>query len=89
LCRIKHENIAMVTRHGWLSSSFYFFDMELCQLNLEDYIRKLGKESGLPNVQGGEGDIFDIMIQITSGMEFIHGHSEVHRDLKPRNGLAL
>lgn len=32
--------------------------------------------------------IWRIMEDITSGIAFIHFHKEVHRDLKPRNGIA-
>lgn len=86
LCKNKHENIVMVMRHGWLNSSFYFFDMELCNMNLEEWIRSTGKKRGLTGVGGYDVDVFNIMKQITSGIGFIHSHMEVHRDLKPRNG---
>ena len=74
----------MVTRHGWLNSSYYFFDMELCNLNLEEYIRGSAKKSIVE--EAPKDSIFGIIREIASGLEFIHCHSEVHRDLKPRNG---
>lgn len=35
-----HRNIVHVLNHGWLTSPFeyYFIDMELCDFNLHDYI---------------------------------------------------
>jgi serine/threonine protein kinase len=33
--------------------------------------------------------ICDIMEDITNGIAFIHSHNEVHRDLKPPNGMSF
>ena len=33
--------------------------------------------------------IWKIVGDIAGGLEFIHRHGEVHRDLKPRNGIFL
>ena len=34
-----HINIIPVLKHGWINEDqFYFFDMELCAMNLEDFI---------------------------------------------------
>jgi len=69
--------------------------MEICNLNLDDYI--LG---GLKHVYGIEKfydsesikeplgclSFLGIIQQITSGLAFIHSKGELHRDLKPRNG---
>jgi serine/threonine protein kinase len=81
--------------HGWLDENRYFFDMEICTLNLDDYIY-----GGLKSVYGIE-KFFDpdshikdelgclsflgIIGQITNGLQFIHSNGELHRDLKPRN----
>jgi serine/threonine protein kinase len=36
-----HENIVRILRHGMLpTSDYYFIDMELCSLNLRDYLGK-------------------------------------------------
>lgn len=33
------------------------------------------------------GESLNILLQITQGIEFIHSQGEVHRDLKPDNGI--
>lgn len=95
-----HPNIVVVLKHGWLNlNENYFVDMELCAINLEDYIRKdfktvlglsqyLDPLSATDEVGGWMSclTLWGIMRQITSGLEFIHNHRELHRDLKPRNG---
>jgi len=90
-----HRNIIAVLSHGWLSDDRYYFDMEMCILNLEDYISgniksvlgiskyidPLFKDKSLQCLS-----LWGITKQITSGLDFIHSHGELHRDLKPRNG---
>ena len=78
----KNDHIVQVFRHGWLDSSFYYFDMELCDLNLEQYILG-GDESSMTYDKDKNWDIFR---EITCGLDYIHGLHHVHRDLKPRNG---
>jgi serine/threonine protein kinase len=95
------ENIVIVIRHGTLSSSlYYFFDMELCNFNLEHYITVLWQPNNLEKMYSGWKtqstvdwgsrlmEIWIIMSQIAHGVAFMHRQKEVHRDLKPRNGTA-
>ena len=95
-----HENIVAVLRHGSLHNSpHYFFDMDLCDFNLEQYIPLLWEPTSLEkvnltsqlrgHVSLGSRTIYiwAIMCQIAKGLSFIHGQKEVHRDLKPRNGI--
>lgn len=75
----------------------YYLDMELCDLNLDTYIRRDWTKPGLrrkvPNFVDVDNlplefqlaQIGDIMKDITSGVAFIHSQKEVHRDLKPKN----
>ena len=99
LCNVgAHENIVAMLRHGTLDSSpYYFFDMELCDSNLEQYIPRLWELSALekmhtdyldrPIVDWNKKvqDIWIIMQHIASGVAYIHLHGMIHRDLKPRN----
>jgi serine/threonine protein kinase len=95
-----HQNLVAVESHGWIPGSpFYHIDMELCKGNLEDYIKGIRLQryeehhnlglSHLSGSRGGKaGTIWEIAEHIASGISFIHGCGEVHRDLKPRNGKS-
>jgi serine/threonine protein kinase len=71
-----------------------FFDMELCDMNLADYIYGSENEGTVvatyfikdhpPPLKSQQ--IWNVMLQITKGVEFLHGKKMVHRDLKPVNG---
>jgi serine/threonine protein kinase len=97
LCKGAHRNVIEIFRHGRLrpDSAFYFIDMELCNINLDEYLHGAKMVSGLVDWKQGvdEGNIITltcgIMDQIAAGLGFIHGHNEVHRDLSPQNGIAL
>lgn len=79
-------NIVEVFRQGEAKdAAFHYIDMELCNENLSQYMRE-HEEKGL---QITMREIWNIMGQIANGLEFIHRHGEVHRDLKPRNGTDL
>lgn len=67
--------------------------MELCQLNLDAYIRSERDPSLLQQMQyltiTKETKLvkaMSIMMQIADGVAYIHRKQEVHRDLKPPNG---
>ena len=66
---------------GRLPADFFFIDMELCGQSLHDYIwgESAFAETGVDKSRA------QIMWEIASGVEFIHGCNAVHRDLKPRN----
>jgi ankyrin repeat protein len=94
-----HENIVVVLNHGELPNTpYYFFDMELCALNLDDYIHREtppNPSESLPFfIKDAPGSlkaqqIWNIMTQIASGVKHIHSHGAVHRDLKPANSIFL
>jgi serine/threonine protein kinase len=88
-----HPNIIEVLRFSELKNSpYYFIDMELCDMTLWDYIYRdapdliprfiKDRSSSLKEQQ-----IWNVMRQVVSGVEFIHHHKEVHRDLKPQNSI--
>jgi serine/threonine protein kinase len=98
LCgRGAHKNIVAILGHGELdNSSLYFIDMELCDLSLETYIHRVeppNQSESIPYfIRDAEPpltalQICNVMIDIVSGLKYIHSHNEVHRDLKPANSI--
>src|SRR5271154_1812290 len=88
-----HQNIITILQHGWLNKGErYYFDMELCAMSLEDFISgsyrtALGDDYFQPiHIASGleTFNLWRIMSDITSGLEYIHSLREVHRDLKPQ-----
>lgn len=97
-----HPNIVSVLRHGWIDTSWYFIDMELCDMNLSTFIyENLDWDPYLcfdhpeflhieePPVWWRTAPIFRILYQIANGLAFIHQQQQVHRDLKPQNGRVF
>lgn len=80
-----HPHIVEVFRQGEvIDSAYYYIDMELCDGNLDKFMRDHRPSSSSP-IQIPL--VWNIMVQITSGLAFIHEHGEVHRDIKPRNSM--
>lgn len=92
LCLKKHPNVIEVLKVDTFSNrSYAFIDMELCDMDLDDYNKSIWK---LEIVQGSvkgtrEKGIWNIMMQIANGIAYIHSLAEVHRDLKPKNGYFI
>jgi len=93
--RNTNEHVVAVLRHGKLPNSpCYFIDMELCEMDLNQYIyqtqadRDLYFKNSLP-VRTDVNDIWKIMRDISDGLAFIHKHMEVHRDIKPTNSMSF
>ena len=100
-----HQNLVRIFASGRMPlSPDYYIDMELCQYDLNQWIVKnqvLTKNWERETETEGDhniiiSDIFDmldeglnIVLQILTGLEFIHSHGMVHRDLNPRNGKSL
>jgi serine/threonine protein kinase len=71
--------------------------MELCDMNLEAHIKQewpitmRGKRSYFNKSVTPENrrdEIARIMKDISAGIAFIHLQGEIHRDLKPHNGMS-
>ena len=95
----KHLHIVEVLNHGDLrNTEYYFIDMELCDLNLDEYIHRQTAPNPLESIPSfvknaspplKAQQIWNIMRQIASGLEYMHTLNVVHRDLKPANGDSL
>ena len=92
-----HKNIVSVLRHGRFPPLLYFIDMEVCELNLENYIHRKWPAEIVAKVPHFTNDVpartrmsqvWEILEDITSGVAFIHLNKEIHRDLKPRNSTT-
>jgi len=90
-----HVNIVQVLNHGLLwDFPYYYIDMELCDMNLSYYIQSTTPaepSNSLPRFIGGGGtdsllQIWTVMSQIASGVEYIHREHQIHRDIKTGNG---
>jgi len=58
-------------------------DMELCSINLKEFIQRN------PADFGGVKNIWQILLDMANGIEFIHGCNVIHGDVKPSNGERL
>jgi serine/threonine protein kinase len=93
-----HPNIVQVVDHGLLwSCEFYYIDMELCNMSLDNYLHPKHPPDAsnlLPCfVKGGASDslvqMWTIMSQIACGVDYIHRQHKIHRDIKPANSMTL
>jgi serine/threonine protein kinase len=80
--------------------TYYRIDMELCEMDLDAYIQQDFPFSFSPVVAESSSPHVDLSLKtrlqciqkivndIVSGVSYIHKKNEVHRDLKPRNGIC-
>jgi serine/threonine protein kinase len=80
-----HPNIVSATWHGKLSLC-YFLDMELCEFNL---LTRIAEWRNNPRFSSRFREIVEIINDVANGLQFMHDQHEVHRDLKPTNGIHL
>ena len=94
------QNVVQIFEWGWLSGQSHFhYDMELCDANLRDYINSAWddeQKKKMPffadvNALGllAKGlQVWNIMIDISAGIAFVHSKKYVHRDIKAENGTT-
>ena len=94
----RHKNLVEVLEYReQANGTGYVIDMEFCELTLYEYIYSpertpLVLQDSSPYSKSnptanGIGTICNIILQIADGLAFIHKHKEVHRNLKPSNGI--
>jgi len=92
-----HDNIVTVLGYGWLDARLkerFYVDLEPCLLNLDDYVKGniktvLGIKFFAQETRLRCLTFWGIMRDIASGLSFMHSCSELHRDIKPRNGAPF
>lgn len=87
LCTGDNSNIIQVYAHGPIKDSgCYYIDMELCDFNLKQFMERFSFSSSEPITMP---EVWNIILQVTNGLVFIHAQREVHRDLKPSNSMSV
>src|SRR5271154_4477845 len=83
-----NRNIVPLFHHGRLANShYYFLDMELCDLNLEDYIQRKWPSMVKEQIElfvnvdqldskSRQGQFWGIMRDIANGVAYIHSNGE-------------
>ena len=88
LCTTAHRNIIQGFHHKHLRdySAFFFIDMELCHVNVDEYMH--GKSASMLMVWDEAIDkgwgifvIYRIMDHVLNGLAYIHSLDKVHRDI--------
>jgi serine/threonine protein kinase len=87
-----NKHLVIVHNQGKLPDSpYYFIDMELCEKGLDQYITNchspLNSTLHENSCESVTSELWKILRDVADGLTFIHSHSEVHRDLKPQNGI--
>lgn len=94
LCGGADENVVKVfnfrNRVTFDTEPCAFIDMESCDWNLDQYIGGMWSYGIVhTTLEVRRNEIWSIILQIAKGLKHIHGEKEVHRDLKPQNGIIL
>ena len=88
ICDGSHQNIIKVFGHDRLRNTpYYFFDIELCDVNVSDFLQQAENNSLPAEAMDLEQQILKIVADIAAGLVYIHSQGVVHRDLKPTNGI--
>ncbi|CDW84707.1 serine threonine protein kinase [Stylonychia lemnae] len=79
--QLKHPFITEVKESFLTDDGHFVMIQELAQCDLKAYLAELG--------QIDADQITELMIQIVNGLEYIHSHDIIHRDISPDNILVF
>ena len=95
ICTTKHENIVQVFsdwREQLDGVRTCLIVMELCEKNFENHLNRCHQDYEFWDwwFYRSTG-LFDMKLELDllDGLVFIHSMDEIHRDLKPTNGMTL
>lgn len=89
LCSENHRNLVHVLDTDRLPDRNHaFIDMDLCDITLKDYHYAIWTVRTDESKGRRANDVWKISMDIGSGLEFIHTHNFINRDLKPQNGIS-
>ncbi|KAJ1025799.1 hypothetical protein NDA18_004132 [Ustilago nuda] len=78
-----HANIVSLLG-AWEEEGHLFLQLELCPLgSLAFFLEEYGQQVGALE----EARLWKVLAELSSGVEYIHGHGILHLDLKPANVL--
>ncbi|CDW79219.1 UNKNOWN [Stylonychia lemnae] len=78
---LRHPNITEVKESYLTNNNKFVIIQELADYDLTGYIEK----QGLPNEQ----KVIQILLQVLNGLDYIHNHDIIHRDISPENILVF
>ncbi|HZT34509.1 MAG TPA: serine/threonine-protein kinase, partial [Nitrososphaera sp.] len=81
LCQLQHPNLVSVSDFGLDGNSPYIVMEYIEGMSLSEFVKKFGP-ADLPVA-------LKILIDIASGLRYVHEHGVLHRDLKPSNVMLI
>ncbi|CAG2167946.1 unnamed protein product [Oppiella nova] len=74
--------------NSWLENDCLYIEMELCYDSLKNFLKVLQSVSETESESGFRIRMgFEILIELTECVQYLHDHHIIHRDLKPDNVL--
>lgn len=81
MSQLVHPGVVSVFELGEEVGSYFIVMEYISGPNLREFVKARGGRLSLP-------EILDVLVQSAEALEYVHGHSIVHRDIKPQNILV-
>ncbi|GGA11278.1 GUN4 domain-containing protein [Okeania sp. KiyG1] len=80
------ERLELLGKHPQIPELFAYFSVDSRQYLVQEFIQGETLQQELDN-RGvfHEGQIRELLIDLLSVLQFVHGHNVIHRDIKPEN----